>query len=168
MRQAAEGRRELEEELGEDGLEDAMAGVFAAAQSTRAAQSYHLVMQRNAGIGGGLHDLDLPERILEADETVLEVAVGGLSDDTFPLLIVTDRRVLVTKDLPWNRWKILREEPTSDIAGATLRDRLLSGQLIVHLRHGEDISFRVAARERSEHVVAFLQELADSGNPPPT
>ena len=91
LKQAAELQRQLKDEHGDD-YDAVMAQQWAQSGSTRSAQTYRAAMARNAGIGGGLHDIDLPERILTADETVYDVAVGGQSDDTFPLLIVTDRR----------------------------------------------------------------------------
>lgn len=163
---AAEGKRALEEQHRAGGAQQAMQDHVAAAGATRSAQMYRAAMQRNAGIGGGLHDIDLPERILLPDETVHDVAVGGQSDDTFPLLIITDRRVLVTKDLPWNRWKILREVPAADVAGAELETRLLSGRIRVRLHRGKDITFKVAERTRSGEVTALLQHLASGGAPP--
>ena len=165
LKQAAELQRQLKDEHGDD-YDAVMAQQWAQSGSTRSAQTYRAAMARNAGIGGGLHDIDLPERILTADETVYDVAVGGQSDDTFPLLIVTDRRVLVTKDLPWKRWKIQREVPTAQIAGAELEARLLSGRIRVRLHQGKDISFRVNERTRSAAVAALLQHLADGGAPP--
>lgn len=165
LEQAAELRRQLKAEHGDD-LDDALAEQWAQAGPTRSAQTYRAAMARNAGIGGGLHDIDLPERILDPEETVYDVAVGGQSDDTFPLLIVTDRRVLVTKDLPWRRWKIQREVPAAQIAGAELETRLLSGRIRVRLHQGRDISFRVNERARSAEVAALLQHLAAGGAPP--
>ncbi|MGO1286446.1 MAG: PH domain-containing protein [Brachybacterium sp.] len=165
MREASRAQRELAQEPGGD-VEQAMQHKFALAGGSVAAQTYREAMARNAGIGGGLHDLDLPERLLAPEERVYEVAVGALSSDTFPLLIVTDRRVLVTKDLPWRRWKILREASAADVSGAELEERLLSGRLRVHLREGKDITLKVSHRERSEQVAALLRHLAAGGAPP--
>ena len=148
MREASQAQQELAQAHGGD-LERAMQHQFALAGGGLAAQTYREAMARNAGIGGGLHDLDLPERLLAPEERVYEVAVGALSSDTFPLLIVTDHRVLVTKDLPWRRWKLLHEAPAADVTGAELEKRLLSGRLRVHLRDGKDITLKVSHRERS-------------------
>ncbi|NMA78998.1 MAG: hypothetical protein GX960_17400 [Actinomycetales bacterium] len=165
MREASQAQQELAQAHGGD-LEQAMQHQFARAGGSLAAQTYREAMARNAGIGGGLHDLDLPERLLAPEERVYEVAVGALSSDTFPLLIVTDRRVLVTKDLPWRRWKLLQEAAAAEVTGAELEKRLLSGRLRVHLRRGKDITLKVSDRERSEQVAALLRHLAAGGAPP--
>lgn len=164
LEQAAELRRQLKAEHGDD-LDDALAEQWAQAGPTRSAQTYRAAMARNAGIGGGLHDIDLPERILDPEETVYDVAVGGQSDDTFPLLIVTDQRVLHVMDR-LRGWTVLEEAPAASITGAEREEWLLSGRLRVHVRDGRDLTMKVTEQQRSQEVVELLQHLAAGGAPP--
>src|SRR5690606_13555823 len=102
---------------------------------------------------------------LHPEETVFEVAVGAQRSDTFPLLIVTDRRVLHVMDR-LRGWTVLEEAPAAAITGAELEERLLSGRLRVHVREGRSLTMKVAERNRSQEVVDLLQHLAAGGAPP--
>lgn len=113
-----------------------------------------------------INDVILPERVLHPEETVYDVAMGGISSDTFPLVIVTDRRVIHTRDQPWRRWRILREAPSADVLGAEVEARLLSGRLRVRLRGGKDITMTLGDRDRPEEVAALLRHLVAGGAPP--
>lgn len=133
---------------------------------TRAQHTYFAAMERNGDRRFALNDLILPERILEPSEVVYDVAMGGLSSDTFPLVIVTDRRVIHTKDQPWRRWRILREAPSADVQGAEVQARLLSGRLRVRIRSGKDIRMGLRDRDRPEEVAALIRHLVGGGAPP--
>lgn len=54
---------------------------------TRAQHTYLAAMERNGDSCFAVNDLILPERVLEPAETACDVAMGGLSSDTFPLVI---------------------------------------------------------------------------------
>lgn len=161
MRQMAEAQRQLEQQ-GEGAAERA----FISMGSNRAEQTYRAAMSRNGRSVGAVNDLPLPELRLAPDETVYEVLVGALSDDTFPLLVVTDRRVFITKDQPWRRWRIVREAPAADVVGADMEKRMLTGRLRVHLRVGKPLTLKVAEGERPGEVLALLRHLAAGGAPP--
>ena len=133
---------------------------------TRAQHTYFAAMERNGRGRYTVNDLILPERILDPAETVYDVAMGGLSSDTFPLVIVTDRRVIHTRDQPWRRWRILREAPSADVVGAEVEARLLSGRLRVRIRDGKDIRMGLRDRERPEQVAALIRHLVAGGAPP--
>ncbi|QFG69269.1 PH domain-containing protein [Ornithinimicrobium pratense] len=165
LRAAAELQREMRERHGED-VEAVMAQALAATSTTRAERTYREAMARNTGQRFAVNDLILPEKVLHPEETVLDVAVGGLSSDTFPLLLVTDRRVVLTIDQPWRRWRVLREAPSADVLGAEVESRLLGGRLRVRLRQGKDIVLKLAAQERPEEVAALIRRLASGGGAP--
>lgn len=133
---------------------------------TRAQQTYFTAMELNGDRRFVVNDLILPERVLDPDETVYDVAMGGLTSDTFPLVIVTDRRVIHTKDQPWRRWRILREAPSADVLGAEVEARLLSGRLRVRIRGGKDIRLGLRDRERPEEVASLIRHLVGGGAPP--
>ncbi|HLS14590.1 MAG TPA: hypothetical protein VK095_08765 [Beutenbergiaceae bacterium] len=134
---------------------------------TRAQYTYFTAMERNGNSRFTVNDLILPERILDPDETVYDVAMGGLSSDTFPLLIVTDLRVIHTKDQPWRRWRILREAPLPYVLGADVKARLLWGRLRVRIHGGKDIKMGLRDRERPEEVAALIRRLVGAGALPP-
>lgn len=162
MRAALALQREMRERLGDD-FDAAMTHMHIASSATRAGQSYRAAMARNSGQRFSVMDSILPERVLDPEETVFDVAVGSLSADTFPLLLVTDRRIILTKDQPWRRWRILREAPLVDVVDAEIEDGFITGRLRVRLREGKDIVLKIAARERPKEVAALVRHLASGG-----
>lgn len=166
LRAAAELQREMREQHGES-FEAVMGQVFAASGRTHAERTYRAAMARNRGQRFSVNDAILPERVLHPEETVLDVAVGGLSSDTFPLLLVTDRRVILTIDQPWRRWRTKREAPLADVLGAEVVPFLrIFGRLRVHLRQGKDITLKLAAEERPTEVAALINRLVSGGTAP--
>lgn len=165
LRAAAELQREIHRRHGED-APAVMTQAFAASAATRAQRTYREAMARNRGQRYSVADLILPEKVLHPEETVLDVAVGGLSSDTFPLLLVTDRRVILTKDQPWRRWRILREAPAAEVLGAEVEPRMLGGRLRVRVREGGDIVLKLGALQRPEEVAALIRRLVAEGGAP--
>lgn len=131
----------------------------------RAEATYREAMAKNQGLRFRAADANLPQQVLRPQERVYEVAVGALRADTFPLLIVTDRRVMHVMDR-LRGWTIFREAPVASITGAELQKRLLPGRLRVHVRDGKDISMMVSEQGRTEQVAALLRHLASGGAPP--
>lgn len=168
LRDAAELQRSLREEYGEDA--EAVLAQRAAAKSSqsRAETTYRIAMARNRNdrVWFRVVDVNLPAELLHTEETVYDVAVGAQRADTFPLLIVTDRRVLLARDRPLRGWTIEEEAPASEVTGAELKKRLLSGLLQVHLRHGEGPALKVGRLRRAEEVAALLRHLGGGGTPP--
>ena len=163
LRAAAELQREAREQHGAH-VDAVMAQAFAASGRTHAERTYREAMARNSGQRFSVNDAILPERVLHAEETVLDVAVGGLSSDTFPLLLVTDRRVILTIDQPWRRWKVRREAPLADVLGAEVVPFLrIFGRLRVKLRQGEDIVLKLGSQQRPKEVAALINRLVSEG-----
>ena len=110
--------------------------------------------------------MDLPEKMLDPEETVYDVVVGAQRSSTFPLLLVTDRRVLQVICV-W-RWRALDEVPAAQITGAELEKNWITWTLRVHVRDGKSITMKVTTpgRERAEEVVALLRHLVAGGAPP--
>lgn len=164
LRAAAEVQRSLRESHGGD-IDAAMAEAFARSPgSSRAEESYREAMARNSALRFRAVDVNLPQQVLDPAETVYEVAVGAQRNDTFPLLIVTDRRVLHVMDT-LRGWTVLEEVPAPEVTGAELEKRLLSGRLRVDVLHGRGISMKVAEMRRTEEVAALLRHLAAGGAP---
>ncbi|MGP5260485.1 hypothetical protein ACTXMW_09280 [Brachybacterium paraconglomeratum] len=165
LREAAALQEQIREQHGED-ADTVMAQLLAGrAGAGRAESTYRRAMARNQGLRFRASDLNLPQQVLDPEETVFEVAVGAQRSDTFPLLIVTDRRVLHVMDR-LRGWTVLEEAPAAAVTGAELEERLLSGRLRVHVREGRDLTMKVAERARSQEVVDLLQHLAAGGAPP--
>ena len=165
LREAAALQEQIREQHGED-ADTVMAQLLAGrAGAGRAESTYRRAMARNQGLRFRASDLNLPQQVLDPEETVFEVAVGAQRSDTFPLLIVTDRRVLHVMDR-LRGWTVLEETPAAAITGAELEERLLSGRLRVHVREGRGLTMKVAERNRSQEVVDLLQHLAAGGAPP--
>jgi len=165
LREAAALQAQIGAQHGEDAeavVDEMLAG---RAGVSRAEATYRRAMARNQGLRFRASDLNLPQQVLDPEETVFEVAVGAQRSDTFPLLIVTDRRVLHVMDR-LRGWTVLEEAPAAAITGAELEERLLSGRLRVHVREGRGLTMKVAERNRSQEVVDLLQHLAAGGAPP--
>src|SRR5699024_4428661 len=111
----------------------------AAGNQSRAEATYRaaIAKNRNQGVRFQAVDANLPEELLHPEETVYDIAVDAQRSDTFPLLIVTDRRALHVMDRMLRGWTVLEEAPAAEITGAELKKRLLSGLLRVHVRHGK-------------------------------
>ncbi len=155
----------MREQHGDD-FKAAMTQMHIGSSTTRAERTYREAMARNSSQRFSNNDLILPEKVLHPDETVLDVAVGGLSSDTFPLLLVTDRRVILTRDQPWRRWRILREAPVAEVASAEVEPRLLGGRLRVRLRQDKDIMLKLGSLQRPEEVAALIRRLVSGGGSP--
>lgn len=132
---------------------------------TRAEETYFAAKERYGTIRAGLRDMTMPRRLLHPEETVHGIAVGSVLRDEFPVLLITDRRVLIVRD-GIRGWKIRSQAPSADVAGAELEDRLLSRRLRVRLRTGKDLTLKVRDRERSEAAVDLIRHLVAGGAPP--
>src|SRR5699024_3674185 len=130
-------------------------------EMTRAQQTYFAATKRNGDMRFNVNDLILPERVLDPDETVYDVAMGGLNSDTFPLVLVTDRRVIHTKDQPWRRCRILQEAPWADILGAGVEASLLWGRLRVRIRGGKDTRLDRGDGGRREALPGRVGQMVD-------
>ena len=164
--QAAQDAHDQVRQLHGDDADAVMAQDFADAQGTRAARTYFAAMARNSHLRFHVVDMGLPGKVLEPEETVYDVAVGSQRSSTFPLLIVTDQRVLQVIRV-W-RWRVLDEAPAARITGAELEKGWITWKLRVRVREGKGVTMKVDAggRERAEEVVGLLRHLAAGGAPP--
>lgn len=107
--------------------------------------------------------MSLPEKILDPQESVLDVLVGALQDDTFPLLIVTDRRVVIAKNKLIRRWTVIAESPAADVSDAERRHHMLTEEVIVSVRSGRPLKLRTNRVEEADRIVALLRRLIAEG-----
>src|SRR5699024_9908551 len=114
----------------------------------------------------GKHEIVVPEMVLDPGEGVYEVLRCARKGDSWPLLIVTDRRIVYTVYNMVTRWKVRGEVPATEVAGAELERRLLSGRLHVRRRSGAALTVKVADPAWSEHIVELIDHLAAGGAPP--
>ncbi|MGC5617162.1 hypothetical protein [Georgenia sp. Z1491] len=132
---------------------------------TRAQETFMNAALRNPQ-RGGKHELDVATKVLEPDEVVYEYLLCALKGDSWPLLVVTDRRIVHTVDRMVAWWHVREEVPAAQVAGAELEPKLLSWRLHVHRHGGDPLTVKVADRKWSEHVVALVNHLAAGGAPP--
>lgn len=95
--------------------------------------SYLTVKERNGEQTSG-NDFDLPDQLLDPDERAIDMIIGDTSSEDDPILIATDRRVLLARRPASRRWKILKEAPGADVVDASYTKTFLAGRLRVHLR----------------------------------
>ena len=168
LREAAALQRSLREAHGDE-AEEVLAEHIAQTSSGGLAQATFdaaIARNRRAGVRFQLLGGGLPGKLLHPAERVYDIAVGAQRTDRFPLLLVTDRRVLHAIDRNLRGWTILEQAPAAEITGAEVKKGLISGRLQVHVRHGEGPSLRVNKLQRAEEVAALLRHLAAGGAPP--
>ncbi|KAA9393895.1 hypothetical protein FCK90_09520 [Kocuria coralli] len=110
--------------------------------------------------------VDLPEKLLAADEIVHEVLVGDTRSDANPFLLVTDRRVLVARRKLFRGWRVLGQAAIPEIVEAEYLPTTLSGSLQVHTRSEPTFEIVSDDRPQAELVVALLRHLISGGAPP--
>lgn len=132
---------------------------------SRSKVTFYRAMNRNP-TPRDVDQMRLPGQILGPDERVYEVAVGDPQGDTNPLLLVTDRRVLLARESLIRGWRVREEFAGPEVAGAEYRGTLLSGRLTVHARDGRTLRLRTAYREPAEKVVALVRHLPAGGHGP--
>lgn len=96
------------------------------------------------------------EKFLAPDEYVHVAFEGNGWTFLDPLLLVTDRRILRLREGVFGGWTKRGEVPASQVAGVSVRRRLLFGSVEIHLRSGA--SFRVQYNTDSE-ADAFVENL---------
>lgn len=111
-----------------------------------------------------MNDLLMPKAVLDPDETVLEMAIGAERRSYFPLLLVTDRRVLITTDRMIRGWHVVDEVPAPQVTGADYASTMLAGTLSVHARGRDDLVLRTARRDEAEGVVEVIRNLLKLGS----
>src|SRR5699024_8374290 len=79
----------------------------------------------------GKHEIVVSEMVLDPGVGVYEVLLCARKGDSWPLLIVTDRRIVYTVYNMVTRRKVRGEVPATEVAGAALERRLLPGRLHV-------------------------------------
>ncbi|MCT2260059.1 hypothetical protein M3F59_00170 [Brachybacterium muris] len=77
---------------------------------TRALQTFLAADMRNPQRGGGL-TITLPEQVLEPDETVYEILMCNQVGDSWPFLVITDRRVVHAWYGMFRGWRVRDQVP---------------------------------------------------------
>lgn len=127
---------------------------------TPAERSYRAAWERSGERNPSTSDHRMLARILSPDETVHAVVAGTEVSDTFPLLLVTDRRILSTRDT-WRGWRVLEEIPAHQVLGATYTARrwLRADRLTVHADGRDDLVFVTVSRDGGPLLVSVLTDL---------
>ncbi|MDO5663009.1 MAG: hypothetical protein Q4G40_09960 [Brachybacterium sp.] len=134
---------------------------------TQAERTYRAAWERSGERKPAINDHRMVAAILAPDEIVHAVVPGSEVSDTFPLLLVTDRRTLSTRDT-WRGWKVLDEIPASLVTGATYTRRgWRKDVLSVHAWGRDDLRLLTSRRTGGAQLVAMLEHLIAGGEPPP-
>lgn len=123
---------------------------------TRAWTTYVAAMKRG-GEPMSNNDFSLPQDVLVPDERVVDATFGTTSSEDDPVLIATDRRVLLARKRAFGRWHVVKESPGSQVVGAQWRSTLLAGRLSVELRDGRTIDLRTRDEGRAQRMVASIR-----------
>lgn len=140
---------------------DGYGAAMSLAEPTHAEQTFFAVMRRNDEPMSSMA-ADLPERILDPEETVIDVKVGDIKSDENPLLIATDRRMILTTRRAFRSWKVLKEAPAAQVVGIEYTPALLSGKLRVTLRGGSGIELRTRTKAQAQRFVTTIRGLLGS------
>lgn len=111
---------------------------------------------RRAAENKSTNDIDLPQTILADDERVLDVTIGDTHADDDPVLIATDRRVVLAERPSFRHWRIRQEAPGAEIVDASYTRTLLAGRLSIHLRDGSSIDLRSRTPEHAQRFIATI------------
>nr|WP_246483105.1 PH domain-containing protein [Brachybacterium halotolerans] len=103
--------------------------------------------------------VDLPKRVLDPEETVIDTKVGDIQNDTTPILLATDRRVVLTRRRAFGSWKILKQAPAAEVVDVDFKPTLLSGKLRVHLRDGAQIVLTTRTKDQAQRFVSTMHGL---------
>ncbi|UQN28584.1 PH domain-containing protein [Brachybacterium kimchii] len=128
------------------------------ADPTHAEQTFFAVLNKNDEAKNAL-TVDLPERVLDPEETVLDTKVGDIQNDTTPILLATDRRVVLTRRRAFGSWKILKQAPAAEVVDVDFKPTLLSGKLRVHLRDGTQIVLSTGTKDHAQRFVSTMHGL---------
>ncbi|MDN5705069.1 MAG: PH domain-containing protein [Yaniella sp.] len=129
---------------------------------TPAQQSFLDAQMRNAqGRGARFWAVD---KLLPPEEIVYDYLTCTLKSDSFPLLMVTNRRVLYTERKLFRGWVIASELPAYQVAGASYEQRWITGRVHVHGRDGSRITCKVRLgpqeAEWIQYMVTLINQLA--------
>lgn len=119
----------------------------------------YVAAKRRAAEDKSANDLDLPETILDPDERVLDVTIGDTSREDDPVLIATDRRVILAERPAFRAWRVVKQAAGSEVVDATYATTMLAGRISVHLRDGSRIDLRSRVPAHGERFVATVRGL---------
>ncbi len=106
-----------------------------------AQESFMAAYMRNPQRRGGL--LFAVDEVLPPNEIVYEFASGTLKNDSFPILMITNQRVLYTARKLFRGWGITAELPAHQVAGVSYERRWITGRIPVHGRDGNRFTCKV-------------------------
>src|SRR5699024_10094566 len=102
----------------------------------------------------GRHEIAMAHTVLDPEETVYELLRCARKGNSWPGLVVTDRRILYTEHGVVARWRVKGEVPAGEVAGARFETRFLSGRVHVLRRGGDPLTVKVSDEEWPQHVVS--------------
>lgn len=104
------------------------------------------------------------DAILPPAEIVYDYLSCTVKNDSFPVLMITNQRVLYTERKLFRGWVVTSELPASQVAGASYERRWITGRIHVHGRDGSRFTAKVGlARDEAEwiqYMVVLINQLA--------
>ena len=132
---------------------------------TRAEQTLSDAMERSTQLRGR-HEIAVAHTVLDPEETVYELLRCARKGNSWPVLAVTDRRILYTEHGAVTRWRVKGQVPAGEVVGARFESRFLSRREHVQRRSGDPLTVKVSDEEWPQHVVSLINHLAAGGAPP--
>lgn len=111
-----------------------------------------------------------PDKLLHPEEVVYDYLSCTQKNDSFPVLMVTNRRVLYTERKMFRGWVITAELPAQHVAGASYQRRWITGRVHVHGRDGSKFTGKVGLgpqeAEWIQYIVTLINQLATGTGDP--
>lgn len=112
---------------------------------------------------GAAHWLSLPDSVLAPEETVLAAVVGSTSRDGEPVLLATDRRVLVARERLLRGWEVVVEIPGPEVVDAEVVSALLAQKVRVRGRSGQLAELRTAEKDHAARLTGLVNDMVARG-----
>lgn len=107
--------------------------------------------------------IGIARRVLEPEERVLACVGGSTRSESEPVLVVTDRRVLVAEERLFGRWRARAELTAADVLGADVVPTRLAQSVRVHGRNGQVVELRTAEKVFAQRLVDLVNRLVADG-----
>lgn len=109
----------------------------------------------------------LVDDVLADGEVVHALLYRVVKNDTRPVLLVTDRRILAARRRAFRGWRVEHEVAAQDVAGASWRARGITLRVEVHARSGPGFTVKTRVEPWAKEVVALVDRLVAGSAPPP-
>lgn len=135
---------------------------------TPAQESFVAAQMRNPQAGSGL--FVFIDKLVPPEEIVYDFLTCTQKNSSFPILMVTNRRVLYTERKLFRGWTITAELPAHQVAGASYERAWITGRVHVHGGDGSKFTCKVRLGQRdaewTQYMVTMINQLATGTGAP--